>query len=531
MGYLNRLTNPSKIPQKRPLTKKQVKNDAGGFVFKIDKWSQLRRFLILGSEGNSYYVNEAKKFDRSIKCLEACLAENGLRVIQEAVEISDQGRAPKNDQAIFALAAASMHDQMHVRRMAFEALPKVCRIGTHLYQFIDFRKNLGGGWGRLMRDYVGDWFNLKDPERLSLQVAKYPQREGWSARDVLRKAHPMASTPAHNAIYHWVTKGIQLETLPEFLKVVDEVKTLKADSTADVKIAVRLITEHRLPREVLPTEMLSKPKIWEAMLQNMPMTAAIRNLGKMSNIGILGPGSNNARQLAKQLKDEERIKKARIHPINVLMAKAVYANGRGVKGSLMWKPNRTVLDALEDAFYLAFGNVEPTGKRTMLALDVSGSMFGGSNSVLTPREITAAMAMVTLRTEQEDSIITAFADRFIELPLSAKYSLETVLKKISNLPFGRTDCGVPMLAATKHKMEIDTFVIYTDNETWCGSVHPVQALKEYRQKMGIDAKLIVCATEASPFSIADPDDPGMLDIAGFDAATPRIISEFSKGNI
>ena len=115
--------------------------------------------------------------------------------------------------------------------------------------------------------------------------------------------------------------------------------------------------------------------------------------------------------------------------------------------------------------------------------------------------------------------------------LSAKASLDTVLRKISGIPFGPTDCSLPMLWALKFKIPVEVFMIWTDNETWAGAMHPSEALKEYRSRMGINAKLIVCATEASSFSIADPSDRGMLDIAGFDSATPQIISEFAKGNI
>ena len=30
------------------------------------------------------------------------------------------------------------------------------------------------------------------------------------------------------------------------------------------------------------------------------------------------------------------------------------------------------------------------------------------------------------------------------------------------------------------------------------------------------------------FSIADPADPGMLDVVGFDTATPQLISDFAR---
>jgi 60 kDa SS-A/Ro ribonucleoprotein len=83
--------------------------------------------------------------------------------------------------------------------------------------------------------------------------------------------------------------------------------------------------------------------------------------------------------------------------------------------------------------------------------------------------------------------------------------------------------------ALKHKIEVDTFIIYTDNETWAGPVQPFQALREYRQKMERESRLIVCAMTGDKFSIADPRDPGMLDVVGFDASAPELIASFSKG--
>ena len=85
-----------------------------------------------------------------------------------------------------------------------------------------------------------------------------------------------------------------------------------------------------------------------------------------------------------------------------------------------------------------------------------------------------------------------------------------------------------LVYALQNKIEVDTFVIYTDNETWCGNIHPVQALNMYRQKMGIPAKLVVVAMTPTEFSIADPNDSSMLDVVGFDISTPNLISEFAK---
>jgi 60 kDa SS-A/Ro ribonucleoprotein len=68
----------------------------------------------------------------------------------------------------------------------------------------------------------------------------------------------------------------------------------------------------------------------------------------------------------------------------------------------------------------------------------------------------------------------------------------------------------------------------TDNETWAGAVHPVQALRQYRERTGIAAKLVVVGMVSNGFSIAEPNDAGMLDVVGFDAAAPAVIADFIR---
>ena len=86
------------------------------------------------------------------------------------------------------------------------------------------------------------------------------------------------------------------------------------------------------------------------------------------------PGSAGTAKVVAQLGDRERIRKARVHPIALLAALRTYAAGRGARGRHSWTPVPQIVDALDAAFYTAFENVEPTGKRLLLALDVSGSM-------------------------------------------------------------------------------------------------------------------------------------------------------------
>ena len=188
-----------------------------------------------------------------------------------------------------------------------------------------------------------------------------------------------------------------------------------------------------------------------------------------------------------------------------------------------------MVDALNAAFYTAFETVEPTGKRLLLALDVSGSMASGrvAGSSLTPREASAALALLTAATEPQTHIV-GFGASMVPLGLSPSMRLDDAVRAVSDLPFGATDCARPMLYALERGISVDAFVVYTDSETWAGAIHPVQALRQYRERTGIGAKLVVVGLVSNGFSIADPNDAGMLDVVGFDTAAPAAIADFIR---
>src|SRR5262249_14221358 len=244
----------------------------------------------------------------------------------------------------------------------------------------------------------------------------------------------------------------------------------------------------------------------------------------------LVPGSDVTRRVIAQLGDAERLRTARIHPIAVLAALKTYAQGKGERGKSTWTPVPQVVEALDAAFYATFQNVEATGKRCLLALDVSGSMGTGTVAGLpglTPRVASAAMALITAASEQHHTFL-GFAHELIPLGISPRQRLDDVVSAISGTPFGGTDSALPMLWAIEHKAKVDGFVVYTDSETWFGKIHPMQALAQYREKMAIRAKLIVVGMTSNGFTIADPDDAGALDVVGFDSGVPSVLADFVR---
>lgn len=527
MTYLRKTT--ATTPQSAPLPG-QVRNSAGGYSYPVDDWVRLGRFLVLGSELGSYYATERALTLENAHAVARCLAEDGTRTVAEIVAISVAGRAPKNDPALFALAMAATVEAGETRRAALTALPQVARTGTHLLHFAGYVQALRG-WGRGLRRAVGAWFLDQPAERLVLQAIKYRQRDGWALRDLLRLAHPQTADAQRNAVLGWIVRGwpgVGPEPHPDpVLRQLWAVEQLQRMETATE--AARLIAAYDLPREAVPTQYLTNPGIWAALLERMPMEAMVRNLATMTRVGLLSPLSSATATVTARLRDGAAIRRARLHPIKVLAATLTYAAGHGQRGTNTWTPVPAIIDALNDAFDLAFGAVEPAGTRHLLALDVSGSMGSGTIAGvpgLTPRVGAAAMSLITARTEPSVHTM-AFSHKLVPLKITPRQRLDDVLKITNGLPFGGTDCALPMLWAAKQKVAVDTFSIYTDSETWFGSVHPAEALRRYRTQMGIPAKLIVVGMVANDFSIADQHDGGMLDVVGFDTAAPQVMRDFS----
>lgn len=538
-------------PQSEPIPgTDQIKIPSGGYAWQGSDQTVLDRFLILGTEGGTYYVGEKQLTKESATTILQLIQIIGPQVVDRVVEISHAGRAPKNDPALFVLAMAAKLGNEQTKAAAYAALPLVARIGTHLFHFVEYAKGLGHLGGNGFKRAIARWYNGKTASQLAYQIIKYQQRDGWSHKDLLRLSHPVPTTPDHDTLFKYAVHGRQnalpasVQEVPEPLRQVWAFERAKT-ATHHTQV-IDLIKHYRLPHECIPNEVKDKPEVWEALLEDMPLGALVRNLGKMTSLGMLTNTSDNTTKICAQLTDADLIKKARLHPIAFLFALSTYAQGHGVKGKLAWDPCSKICDALDEGFRLAFGAVEPTGRRLCLALDVSGSMDSPVlNSHLSCREAAAAMALVTMNVEQNYEILGftagAISTRGLQvkrsswhnvyngispLSISARQRLDDVVKYIKHLNFGATDCSLPLQWASHYKVPFDAVVIYTDNESWAGPIHVTQALEEYRQKMGLDTKFISVAMAGGNFSVANTADPSQLDVVGFDGDTPHVISQF-----
>jgi 60 kDa SS-A/Ro ribonucleoprotein len=544
--------------QREKADPRQVENSAGGYVYEVDSAARLRRFLVLGTEGGTFYASQKDLTKENLSFLKEYAAKDPSEFYSVLVDVDANNVAPRHSTVLLALAVLYTHSPsvpvtvtlrsgesatFDTRERVKTQFTSFVRTGTHLFEFVEY-VTMYRKWGRGLRSLIAGWYKDKDPNSLAYQIVKYRQRGGWTHRDLLRLAHSTKGvTGGLRNVVDYAVHGLADSEVVLGMPVIDQFEAVKQGT-------LPVVRADALPWEALPTESLTDPLTWLALLtqQRLPFTAMLRNLGRMTSIGVFDdPFALGI--VVGRLTDAEQVRKARLHPFNVLTALKTYSGGHGFRGSLSWTPKQPIVDALDAAFYLAFGNVEPTGKRINIALDISGSMGARlMDSNVTAREASTAMAMATLAADSGTTVTTAFTSgvgswtvpgmrqRFAGYPsgisevgLSTRRRLDDMVRETARMRMGGTDCALPMLWALETRQVFDAFVIYTDNETWAGSVQPMDALRAYRHTVNPEARLIVVGMTSTGFSIADPQDKGALDLVGFDSTAPSTISNFIAG--
>ena len=356
----------------------------------------------------------------------------------------------------------------------------------------------GSGIGRGIRRVFGEYFYSRTGIEIANLITKYQNREGWNIKDVLTLIHidpkRMKDDGGRLVIDHvfktkeefepiLATAPPTAERVKQLLNAIKEIHTIilrpaasatasaaQATTQSELDRIIHLINTVGLCREQLPSQLFKHKKVWEALLHSkgangkgkgMPLTALIRNLGKLttSEIGIIAPFSTipiqsltpTVKHICDRITDAADIKRTRIHPYTILVAMMTYKKGHGDKGGMMWSHNIHILEALDKAFKLAFQNITPTGKRIKIALDVSGSMssaFCTGSPVVNCATASVAMMMMTLWTERR-GVAPPNGARGVAPPNGASSALLTApgaspppaaspLWKTTQLPDGRT---------------------------------------------------------------------------------------------
>ena len=468
-----------------------------------------------------------------------------------------------------------------IQYAALNNLENVIRSGGHLLDFIFYYSSIGKevgkkGWGRMMRRMVQKWFAYQAPTKLIMECTKYRNRHGWSLGDVLRLSH--ATPPegdyflVYDHIFHFIIFGkvdlsknessyipssksslkkkskkieykydeenikAKLNSTFFFKKIDCHLELQKLKNAEDVPRACELIKEGMLVRENVPTELLQYPDIWKTLLDDMPMKALLRNLGKLSSLNIItGHDPENEKfvqKVVEQVTSDSHLAGSRIHPLNILISRKAYSKGKSSNANLKWDVNSRILDALNEGFFKSFKRLEPTKKSYCICFDFSKSMEKSkiSGSGISCREASAAIGFMLSKIEEKTELV--YLDQSSNIrSLEQNLNLDEIENLVLSIPGAKNDCSLFLRHALEKKKIFDAFVIFTDSEN-LSDVQVYEMLEKYRKEMNLPkTKLIVVGMIANNKTLKNPEDSQMLDIVGFDTSILEIIKNFVVGKI
>jgi 60 kDa SS-A/Ro ribonucleoprotein len=530
---------PPRVRAARPAEGGAVPSATAAEAHALDDFAALRRFVTLGSERGSHVASEPRLSRDQTAAVERCLAFDGARAVREIVALSQGGLAPSNEPALFALALAAEVGDAPTRDLALGALPRVARASTDLFEFVSYIEELRG-WDAALRRAIAGWYEACPPELLAREAIRHRNRPDRTHRELIGLVHgkPRSSrrdAARHRALLRWIERGGATDGLPRVLEGF-----VAAQDAARAGETAALVWEYGLPREAVCHAHLESPEVWAALLARMELTGVLAELPRMGLAGVLVAGSPATAAVVAALRDPARGLAPPLALLSVLRRQHAAAD-----------PAPELLAALGTAFDAAVAAVEPVGVRMLVAIDVSRSMRSGwvaGLPGLCPRDASAALAFIAAATEPHCELVGFFADEaaggwaasrgavgtgdgLTPLAVSAELGIQGAIAAVSELPFGETDLTLPMRYALATGREVDTFVVYTDTEPDTCRVELRDALREYRMRSGISARLVVVGMGATGLSRADPDDPGMLDIAGYMPATGQVLTAFARGEL
>jgi 60 kDa SS-A/Ro ribonucleoprotein len=544
-SQLSKKSRPENALVNEKFTEDQVLNNTGGYVNKLPVFKMLERFLTLGCDSPTYYTNAKDNFTNNTKNLSAALNESFIKTVDMIVDFSTNNRAIKQDSCVFALAYCIVNAKEPAHKdYALSFLNDVCGIPTSLFHFCEFYNSLGGGWGSKFCKAINNWYTSKPVGKLGWLCKKYESRDGWSHRDVFRLSHIKAPDEEYNALFRYLTSkefgkrvvdrkeegtrnydAVSISKVPNYIRKVDLLHTFdKVDNNV-----IKLIRDNKIVRENIPTQFLNSKVIWDEMLPNMRGTALLRNLNKLTMVGCLAPFNKEVDAIYDSFtNDKMYAKNNRLHPFSIFTAVKQYEAGKGHKGKLTWTPVPKITEGLWNLFHNSFETIEQIDKKIIIGLDVSGSMQYSliSDSIINCYE--AAIALTTIYKRMfKDVIITAFTDGLKLVNTSPTPSVKEIKSICDKMSFSTTNLSLVPRYALENNIKADGFICITDNEINCGQ-NPNAVLSTFRKKITPNAVNIVVGMTATGFSVADPNDPYALDIAGFDTNCPQLIESFFK---
>ncbi len=489
-------------------------NEAGGLAYKLSPKQELAQYAATGCFNHTFYADAGEQLDRVLALANEVEPEF---VAKTAVFAREKGQM--KDMPALLLAVLSTRDKELFERV----FPSVADNGKMLRNFVQImrsgvvgRKSLGS----LPKRMVREWFEKRGTE----QIFKQSVGQSPSIADILKMVHPKPTDAEREALFgYFIGRDIDADKLPEIVKNFER---FKAGDSAEVP---------NVPFQML-TALPLGTKEWTEIARNAPWQMTRMNLNTFQRHGVFADEAM-VKIIAERLRDREAIKRARVFPFQLMSAfKAAEANN-GVP--------REITEALQDAMEIATENVPQIDGKVYVFPDISGSMQSpatgyrkGSTSTVRCIDVAALFAAAILRKNPTAEVIP-FESKAVEVKLNPRDSIMTNAEKLSNLPFGGTNCSAPLYLLNTRKAKGDVVIYVSDNESWVdtpihgrfggSSTETMKQWNEFKSRNN-DAKLV--CIDIQPYAHTQAQERReILNVGGFSDQVFTLVSDFANGEI
>ena len=525
-------------------------NRAEGPAYKSGDEQALVTYLTTGGVGNTYYADKQTLNDEASRYFKQFALRDPRFLAQAAIYARERGLM--RSAPITALVHLSTGGS-EAKRMFHAAFPRIIQTPGDLQ---DLWKLVRGpqkirGVGRSIRTETNNWLAHLN----AYGAIKYGSTsQAFALRDIYRLSRGATFTGEAAAIAHYLTKGELTEDAPAQLRGYHEFK----NATADIDTLMKLVGEHRLPWEVVASQVgdgdsAERTKVWGTMAINMPYMALLRNLSNLLKYGVLQDQTMRTMVCAR-LASAEAVAKSKQLPFRFISAiRAVEGHRETAGGGVL----ADVIDALKRALNLSVANFPVGLGHTLAVLDVSGSMSASistghshgraaNSEPLRYVDIGAIFAASVFKGAEGGDIMTFDTEARYERGLSADMGVYDIATRI-NHSGGGTALSVPIQMALSAETKYDTMVFITDSESWVdemsgrgseyswgyrhlGETKSNALLRAYREKVNSKMQAFFLQLCPTGTQMTAPDLAGTYYISGWSNSVLDYILFHAAGN-
>lgn len=526
MRSVNRLFSPPK-----PSASADTTTAHGLPSFKRPIEEQLLQALLCNTIQDTFYADK-KGLMEETKRVHLAAIEKDTTFYAKAL-VYARTRGLMRTQSVYGLALlASRSQDLDVGEQAynektdrtssyFEAIfDEVIRTPNDLADFHAIIRGLkGNDGGRRVKRVAGNWLRSRLSEYWAIKYGG-EKKGAFALRDLFKIYHPQAygSYPGKKTLDQaprgkhghsskplvaWLqgARDVDIEGLPQ----IEAFERLKRATSTKEKVAA--IIAGKLPHEVATTFAGKDAEVWKAIVSQMPAFALTRNLATIERAGIMSA----VRATIVEKLTSPHLAKAKIFPFQFLLAME-HVNDQEVK------------DALRVGLEIALGGAETIQGKTLVALDISGSMGPGYGNFITKAAI---FAVATARRAPGSQMIL-FDDRVDDYPVSRVDSVLTQAERIRVR--GGTDHGGIVRWLQSKGERFDNVIVVTDEQQERGSPFADKVAEWRSGRLGKGSKFFIC--NLAPYTARGgllPAGENNFAIFGLTEASIQFLAKAAQG--